>query len=598
MAEMPPAGNQDWTLALLLWPWPPFGYPWERYWLDDPAASATDVQAQIARSARVFARDHHLQNADAEDLVQEYLLERLRWFREHADQREFEYLAQSLQRAESKSAASRLLYESLPRLFPRGEPPQWPLTYHPSPFWRRFIAAKGARLERRQLRTQPLSTAAYLAAPLAYQPESAIEAEEAITLIARAAEQLPSGLAALYTLAGRLELTRTEQAAALGVSSGRLADMRKQLARSLRESLENKISPSVLALLPRLPRPQPVPREFTLTSDQGKGGRVVEVWYGTNRVPVDSADHTQGYTGHPEPESDVHHGRCRVFIPEGHTWGEIHTPLWKKLLFLWRPSADLKLMSIRHAPEDTFVEALKATLSDKVDREKDILLYVHGYNVTFEAAALRAAQLEVDLNAAGATAFFSWPSRGATEGYLADEDAIQLSEKPLLGFIRLLHERVQARRIHVLVHSMGNRALARLADLFGHLATPVLGEVVLAAPDVNVIQFRDQAKGYKAVASRTTMYASSGDRALLASKTIHAAQRAGQLPPAVVVDGIHTIDVSETDLSFMGHGYYGACEAVLYDMHELFVGGLPPSKRARLQEVMCENGNTYWRIRP
>jgi esterase/lipase superfamily enzyme len=257
----------------------------------------------------------------------------------------------------------------------------------------------------------------------------------------------------------------------------------------------------------------------------------------------------------------------------------------------------LKLLSIQQELEDAFVWSLKKALGDKVDRERDVLLYVHGYNVTFESAALRAAQLEVDLNAAGATAFFSWPSKGVTQGYLADEEAIRISEKPLLRFMRLLHEKVQTRRIHVLVHSMGNRALARLADSFGHLRNPVLGEVVLAAPDVNVIEFKDQAKAYKAVASRTTMYASSGDRALLASKTIHAQQRAGQLPPPIVVDGVHTIDVSNTDLSFMGHGYYGTCEAVLYDMHELFVAGLPPGKRARLQEVASPEGGIYWRIR-
>jgi esterase/lipase superfamily enzyme len=61
--------------------------------------------------------------------------------------------------------------------------------------------------------------------------------------------------------------------------------------------------------------------------------------------------------------------------------------------------------------------------------ERQILVYLHGYNVTFEDAALRAAQLGFDLKIEGATAFFAWPSCGDLADYFADADRIAASEK-------------------------------------------------------------------------------------------------------------------------------------------------------------------------
>ncbi len=55
------------------------------------------------------------------------------------------------------------------------------------------------------------------------------------------------------------------------------------------------------------------------------------------------------------------------------------------------------------------------------------LVFLHGYSVTFENAAIRAAQLGVDLKVTGAIAFFSWPSRGNPLFYTPDEATIEAS---------------------------------------------------------------------------------------------------------------------------------------------------------------------------
>ena len=51
----------------------------------------------------------------------------------------------------------------------------------------------------------------------------------------------------------------------------------------------------------------------------------------------------------------------------------------------------------------------------------DAFLFIHGYNVTFEGAARRTAQMAYDLGFNGAAVFYSWPSQGTPTAYTIDE---------------------------------------------------------------------------------------------------------------------------------------------------------------------------------
>lgn len=95
------------------------------------------------------------------------------------------------------------------------------------------------------------------------------------------------------------------------------------------------------------------------------------------------------------------------------------------------------------------------------------LFFLHGVNVTFEEAASRAAQLGCDLAVPGATAFFSWPSRGNVVAYPADEASMEASERAITDFPVEFATKSGAEKVHVVAHSMGNgrllRALQRIA---------------------------------------------------------------------------------------------------------------------------------------
>lgn len=61
--------------------------------------------------------------------------------------------------------------------------------------------------------------------------------------------------------------------------------------------------------------------------------------------------------------------------------------------------------------EADFATDLRAIVN-KANGKKQAFVFVHGFNVTFEEAAWRTAQMAYDLAFDGAPMFYSWPSRG------------------------------------------------------------------------------------------------------------------------------------------------------------------------------------------
>jgi esterase/lipase superfamily enzyme len=124
----------------------------------------------------------------------------------------------------------------------------------------------------------------------------------------------------------------------------------------------------------------------------------------------------------------------------------------------------------------------------------------------------------------------------------------------------------------------------------------LIGEIILAAADVDADTFRDLSGAYGRVSRRTTLYVSSRDLAIEASRWLHDFARAGLLPPIMIVPGIDTINVTNVDLTTLGHGYVADARAVLEDMHELLVHDTPPDRRFALRQGKTDVGERYWII--
>ena len=218
---------------------------------------------------------------------------------------------------------------------------------------------------------------------------------------------------------------------------------------------------------------------------------------------------------------------------------------------------------------------------------REALVYVHGFREQFAGAARRTAQLAYDLNFSGVPFFFSWPTAGSLSpiGYAADEEMVALAAPALRMFLTQILRDAGVDRIHVLAHSMGARVVAEaLRDLQPGQATS-LGNVILAAPDIRVETFSEQAAPiiYRR-AARLTLYASSRDRALQLSQGFHKARRAGQANPVVVLDSLDTVDASSVNTSLIGHGYFAENKAVMDDLFMLTQYDAP----ARLRNLRTE----------
>lgn len=92
------------------------------------------------------------------------------------------------------------------------------------------------------------------------------------------------------------------------------------------------------------------------------------------------------------------------------------------------------------------------------------------------------------------------------------------------------------------------------------------------------------------------MYVSARDIAVEASRWLHQFPRAGIVPPVCIAPGIDTINVTNADLSLLGHSYVGEARDVLQDMHRLLVSGDPPELRFGLKEKRTETGERFWLI--
>jgi esterase/lipase superfamily enzyme len=292
-------------------------------------------------------------------------------------------------------------------------------------------------------------------------------------------------------------------------------------------------------------------------------------------------------------------GICEVTVPDTHQKGTVERPSLLRFEIHEDQREHIVLISATELSAIDFKSRLSESVSNSPDR--DVLVFIHGYNVDFESAVQRTAQIAVDLPFEGVPICYSWPSQGTLLGYSIDETNADWTDTHLKEFLLELAHESGASSINVIAHSMGNRPMTAAMqqirwDWDRELDVP-FDRIVLAAPDVDADRFRrDLAPALLDVAKQVTLYASSDDQALVASKQVHGYPRAGESGTAiVVVPGVETIDVSGIDLSLLGHSYYGDNASMLRDLFEVVRARLPAADRASL--VPRREGElTYWQL--
>ena len=318
---------------------------------------------------------------------------------------------------------------------------------------------------------------------------------------------------------------------------------------------------------------------------------LVSVFYATDRMQLPTLTLRTQFGKQRSLLGNLHYGRCEVSIPRTHKLGNLESPSILRLEFRPDPAKHIVLSGTFSVEEREFFELVNASVARSA--AKDAFVFVHGYNVSFENAARRTGQMAFDLNFVGAPIFYSWPSNGKTADYPKDETNITWSTPHLQRFLNLLAQNTSAKRIYVIAHSMGNRAVCDALKMisFDSACGLKLTHLVLAAPDIDADTFRELATMLQKLSARITLYESSKDIALLASKKIHGNPRAGE--PLLVIPGLDTIDASAIDTDFLGHSYFSDTWPLLSDIHSILFEDQPPERRFGLAAREDPAGKYY-----
>jgi esterase/lipase superfamily enzyme len=283
-------------------------------------------------------------------------------------------------------------------------------------------------------------------------------------------------------------------------------------------------------------------------------------------------------------------------VPENRTVGSIPRP---GFLSAENPERHYILHEVNQEDEASFVARLSETIA--ADTRRQLLVFIHGFNVTFVDAVYRTAQIAADLDFSGAAALFSWPSVAdlSKNGYIADIDQADYAVEHLPAFLNLATTKTGAQMVHIIAHSMGNRLLVNaIQKVKVDAPTIKFTELMLTAPDIDTDIFVTQiAPSVIGAARRTTLYVSSKDEALHWSNRFRPRPRVGDSSSEVViVDGIETVDVSDVSTGFVGHSYYGENKSVLSDIFGVMRGVVPAERFGLRQSKFRER--TYWLFRP
>lgn len=254
------------------------------------------------------------------------------------------------------------------------------------------------------------------------------------------------------------------------------------------------------------------------------------------------------------------------------------------------------------------VEAAVRRLGNSKTYPSEVLIFVHGFNVSFDGAVRRVAQIAHDIKFDGGTFLFSWPSRETVKDYFTDRETVDIAAEDFQIFLEKIVAKTNARKVHFIAHSMGNMVLLRALRNMGNEAPAlreVIGEIIYAAPDVDPGVFARLVEKVRFPGAGFTLYASRGDKPLWLSGLLRDRPRAGYiLDKPLILENVDTVDITSAgsagwyNLFALDHDIYASSPPIVLDMQRIIQHRLrPPDKRSNDFEPVVIESRTYWRLR-
>ena len=345
----------------------------------------------------------------------------------------------------------------------------------------------------------------------------------------------------------------------------------------------------------------------------------VPIFFGTERTQRKDA---RRVTFTADRAERLQLGRALVTVPRAsdRKRGEIPRPTWFERVILRVPpeGSPAKHFTIikdgfrLFSNEDDFLAEVQEHMKQAGDFKDHAFIFVHGFNVEFDEALYRTAQIAYDLgydepsrHVPFGTAFlYSWPSSGVPSGYPYDQESARFTIPYLKEFVRLVAMRSGAKEVHLIAHSMGNVPLLNALVEFGktpRTSGAKINQVILAAPDMDVKEFDRLARQVTPIAKSVTLYASSKDVAMLAARKVHRDKpRAGDVTDKgpVIINNVYSIDISalSTEIFSIKHSDYADKRELLSDMRRLFDKQEQPPDRRNVNFLrQFHDKKLYWK---
>ncbi len=288
-----------------------------------------------------------------------------------------------------------------------------------------------------------------------------------------------------------------------------------------------------------------------------------EIFFSTTRAR--SADDKEFFGG--GRKHGLTNGKITIGIPPAHQTGKIELA---KTEDAHDPQKHFSVAEpLLYDGTKTFVNRLQAELSRRAPKDRNVLIFVHGYNTSFSNAVTRVTQFVHDTGFDGVPVLFTWASRARTVEYVYDINSA-LQARFHMAELALAMQNLNINEYSILAHSMGN--LATLETLVVLNSMPEfnprgrLKAIMLAAPDVDFDLFQEHITALERVNDKIYVLISHDDKALGASRLI-----AGGIDRAGAADserlaklGITVVDLSNVnDKSRADHSKYADSPAIV-----------------------------------
>ena len=288
--------------------------------------------------------------------------------------------------------------------------------------------------------------------------------------------------------------------------------------------------------------------------------------------------------------------------------------------------ADIDQAKSKFGSTKTFRE-----LRRQMDNGTDILIFIHGFNVSWWESVASALSLEFMLNhnrnAVGnkkhlRVVLFSWPSDGKIIpwfSYFSDRSDGRSSGSAVgRGFLKLRDYLIGVRQdsreqgvnlcrqsMHLLCHSMGNyvlQAALRRTEKFSSAGKPprIFDQIFLCSPDVSddVFERGEPMRRLPEMGQNVTIYHNKGDLSMPVSEftkgnTDRLGWR-GANRPADLDGRVHQVDCSAIVTGLLEHSYY-LCGDVNDDIRKS-ICGISQDDEVRPREPLRHGWPNVWRI--